>query len=338
MRILITGGAGYIGTHVAVATLAAGHAVHVLDNFANANPAALDRVREIAGRDFATTRADLRDRAAVEAVVAGFAPEVTIHLAGLKAVGESVEKPLDYYDNNVGGSLVLLEALAAAGARRLVFSSSATVYGEPEYVPIDEAHPRRATSPYGRTKQAIEMILEDLAGSDPGWSIALLRYFNPVGAHASGRIGEDPRGVPNNLLPFVAQVAVGRRPEVRIFGDDYETPDGTGVRDYIHVADLAEAHVAAVDWTMAPGRGAEAFNIGLGQGTSVREIVAAFAQAAGRPIPHVVAPRRPGDVAVCYADARKAFAELAWRPSRGLAAMCESAWAWQSRNPEGFGD
>jgi UDP-glucose 4-epimerase len=336
MRILITGGAGYIGTHVAVATLAAGHDVHVIDSFVNASPVALERVREIAGRDFGVTEADLRDRAAVEAAIATFAPEVTIHLAGLKAVGESVATPLAYYDANVAGALVLLETLAAAGARRLVFSSSATVYGDPERVPIDETHPRRATNPYGRTKLVIETILEDLVASDPAWSVALLRYFNPVGAHPSGRIGEDPRGVPNNLMPFVAQVAVGRRPEVRVFGDDYATPDGTGVRDYIHVVDLAEAHVAAVDWTAEAGRGAEAFNIGLGRGTSVLEIVAAFARAAGRPIPHVIAPRRPGDIATCYADPAKALATLAWRPTRDLDAMCESAWSWQSQNPNGF--
>ncbi len=338
MRILVTGGAGYIGTHVVVATLAAGHEVHVVDNFANASPAALARVQAIAGRGFAVTEADLRDRAAMAAVVADFAPEVAIHLAGLKAVGESVARPLAYYDNNVGGTAVLLEALAAAGCRRFVFSSSATVYGEPAYVPIDEAHPRGAANPYGRTKQVIEMMLEDLAASDPAWSVALLRYFNPVGAHDSGTIGEDPRGVPNNLLPFVAQVAVGRRPEVRVFGDDYDTPDGTGVRDYIHVVDLAEAHVAAVGWAEAPGRGAEAFNIGVGRGTSVLEIVAAFEKAAGRAIPRVVAARRPGDVAVCYADPRKAMERLGWRPTRGLDAMCESAWAWQSRNPDGFGE
>ena len=337
MRILITGGAGYIGSHVAVATLAAGHDIHVVDNYVNASPAALDRVREIAGRAFAATEADLRDRAAIAAVVAGFRPEATIHLAGLKAVGESVAEPLAYYDNNVSGAVTLLEVLAAAGARRLVFSSSATVYGDPDYVPIDEAHPRRATNPYGRTKLMTEMILEDLAASDRRWSVALLRYFNPVGAHPSARIGEDPRGVPNNLMPFVAQVAVGRRPAVRIFGTDYDTPDGTGVRDYIHVCDLADAHVAALDWAAAEGRGAEAFNVGLGRGTSVLEIVAAFARASGRAIPQVVAPRRAGDVATCYADPGKARERLGWRPRLGLDAMCESAWAWQSQNPEGFG-
>ncbi len=338
MRILITGGAGYIGSHVAVAALTAGHTVHVVDNFSNSRPAVLDRVREITGRDFGFTEADLRDRAAIEAVVAAFVPEVTIHLAGLKAVGELVEQPLAYFDANVGSALVLLQTLAAAGCRRFVFSSSATVYGEPDYVPIDEAHPRRATSPYGHTKQVIEMVLEDLAASDPAWSVALLRYFNPVGAHASGRIGEDPRGVPNNLLPFVAQVAVGRRPEVRIYGDDYDTPDGTGVRDYIHVADLAEAHLAAVGWAAEAGRGAEAFNVGMGQGTSVLEIVSAFARASGREIPQVIVGRRAGDVAICYADPRKAFDRLGWRPTRGIDAMCESAWLWQSQNPEGFGD
>lgn len=337
MRILVTGGAGYIGTHVAVAALAAGHDIHVIDNFANSKPAALDRVRAITGRDFGVTEADLRDPGAVAAAVAGFAPDAAIHLAGLKAVGESVDQPLEYYSNNVGGAVVLLKALAAAGCRRIVFSSSATVYGEPAYVPIDEAHPRRAVSPYGRTKEVIEMMLEDLAGSDPSMSIALLRYFNPVGAHHTGMIGEDPQGVPNNLLPFVAQVAVGRRGAVCIFGNDYDTVDGTGVRDYIHVADLAEAHVAAMEWTATPGRGTEAFNIGVGQGTSVLEIISAFARAAGRPIPHIMAPRRSGDVAVSYADPRKAFERLNWRPSRGLDAMCASAWAWQSKNPQGFG-
>lgn len=338
MRILVTGGAGYIGSHVVVATLAAGHEVHVVDNFANASRAVPGRVRTLAGRDFGVTEADLRDRGAVAAVVAGFAPEATIHLAGLKAVGESVEKPVAYYDNNVGGTAVLLEALAAAGCRRFVFSSSATVYGEPAYVPIDEGHPRGAVNPYGRTKEMIERMLEDLAASDPAWSVALLRYFNPVGAHESATIGEDPRGVPNNLLPFVAQVAVGRYPEVRVFGDDYDTPDGTGVRDYIHVVDLAEAHVAAVDWAATPGRGADAFNIGVGRGTSVLEIVAAFEKAAGREIPRVIADRRRGDVAACYADPRKAMERLGWRPTRGLDAMCESVWAWQSRNPDGFGE
>ena len=340
MRVLITGGAGYIGSHALLAVLAAGHEAHVLDNFANADPEALERVRRLSNRDFGVSRADLRDPAATAAAVAAADPEAVIHFAGLKAVAESVADPLAYFDNNVGGTLTLLKALKATACRRFVFSSSATVYGDPDHLPIDEAHPRRATSPYGRSKLQIEGMLEDLAASDPAWSIALLRYFNPVGAHASGRIGEDPAGVPNNLMPFVAQVAVGRRPALRVFGDDYPTPDGTGVRDYIHVEDLAAAHLAALDWTAPdPGgraRGAEAFNLGTGRGTSVLEIVAAFAAASGRAIPLVVAPRRPGDVAACWADPTKAAAVLGWRAERGLAAMCASAWRWQSDNPDGY--
>jgi len=351
MRILVTGGAGYIGSHTLIAVLAAGHEAHVVDNFSNSHPEALARVRRLSNRDFGVTEADLRDKAAMAAVVAGTRPEAVIHFAGLKAVGESVAKPLAYFDNNVGGTVALLEALQASGCRRFVFSSSATVYGDPDHLPINESHPRRATNPYGRTKLQIEEMLEDLAVSDPSWSIALLRYFNPVGAHPSGDIGEDPSGIPNNLMPFIAQVAVGRRPHLNVFGDDYDTPDGTGVRDYIHVTDLARAHLAAVDWAAGnaavdaagdpprgEGRGCEAFNLGTGQGTSVREMVAAFAAAAGRPVPTVTAPRRAGDIAACWADPGKAAAALGWRAELDLAAMCRSTWAWQSRNPGGYRD
>ncbi len=343
MRILVTGGAGYIGSHTLLAVLAAGHEAHVIDNFSNSHPEALARVRRLSNRDFDVTEADIRDKAAMTAAVAAARPEAVIHFAGLKAVGESVEKPLSYFDVNVGGTVALLEALQAADCRRFVFSSSATVYGDPDYLPIDEGHPRRATNPYGRTKLQIEEMLEDLAVSDPSWSIALLRYFNPVGAHPSGDIGEDPAGIPNNRMPFIAQVAVGRRPHLNIFGDDYDTPDGTGVRDYIHVTDLARAHLAAVDWAAGGspgtgGRGCQAFNLGTGQGTSVREMVAAFATAAGRPVPTVTAPRRAGDIAACWADPSRAEAALGWRAELGLADMCRSTWAWQSRNPQGYRD
>ncbi|WP_299134012.1 UDP-glucose 4-epimerase GalE [uncultured Amaricoccus sp.] len=354
MRILITGGAGYIGSHTLVEVLKAGHAAHVVDNLDNASPVALARVKQLANRDFGFTRADIRDAGAMAALVAETRPEAVIHFAGLKAVGESVADPLGYFDNNVGGSLALLRALRAADCRRFVFSSSATVYGDPDYLPIDESHPRRTTNPYGRSKLQIEGILEDLAASDPSWSIALLRYFNPVGAHASGRIGEDPTGVPNNLMPFIAQVAVGRRPALNVFGTDYPTPDGTGVRDYIHVSDLARAHLAAVDWTAGragegetgvgetgvgeTGRGCAAFNLGTGQGTSVLEMARAFGAASGREIAVNLAPRRPGDVAACYADAGRAAAELGWRAELGLAEMCASTWHWQSQNPGGYSD
>ena len=345
MRILVTGGAGYIGTHTLVEVLAAGHDAHVVDNLSNSRPAALARVRQITNRDFGFTRADLRDEAALRGLVAEVRPEAVIHFAGLKAVGESVSDPLGYFDNNVGGTIALLRALQGSACRRFVFSSSATVYGDPDYLPIDEAHPLRVANPYGRTKLQVEEILRDLAAADPGWSIALLRYFNPVGAHPSGRIGEDPAGIPNNLMPFIAQVAVGRRAALNVFGTDYDTPDGTGVRDYIHVSDLARAHLAAVDWTAGgaagegvggEGRGCEAFNLGTGRGTSVLEMAQAFGRAAGREIPVVLAGRRAGDVATCYADPEKAARELGWRAELGLAEMCASSWHWQSGNPEGY--
>lgn len=346
MRILVTGGAGYIGTHTLVEVLAAGHEAHVIDNLGNSRPAALARVRQLTNRGFGFTRADLRDQEAVAALVAGFRPEAVIHFAGLKAVGESVADPLGYFDNNVAGTLSLLCALRESDCRRFVFSSSATVYGDPDYLPIDEDHPRRVANPYGRTKLQVEEILGDLARADPSWSIALLRYFNPVGAHPSGRIGEDPVGIPNNLMPFITQVATGRRAALNVFGTDYDTPDGTGVRDYIHVTDLARAHLAAVDWTVVDwtvvdggdgaGRGCAAFNLGTGRGTSVLEMARAFEEVSGREIPLIRAPRRRGDVASCYADPGKALRELGWRAELGLAEMCASSWHWQSGNPEGY--
>lgn len=337
MRVLITGGAGYIGSHTLLEVLEAGHDVHVLDNFVNASPEALVRVRELAGRDFEVTEADVRDRQALDAVISDFRPEAVIHFAALKAVGESVARPLPYFSANVGGTVTLLEALAQSDCRRFVFSSSATVYGDPERVPVVESQPRSVTNPYGRTKLMIEHMLEDLATSDPSWSIVLLRYFNPVGAHPSGRIGEDPTGIPGNLIPFIAQVAVGRRTEVAVFGDDYNTPDGTGMRDYLHVADLARAHLAAMDWAATDAvRGCEAFNLGTGHGTSVLEMVHAFAEASGRPIPFRIAPRRAGDVAKLYADPARAQQVLGWRAERSIAEMCADSWRWQIGNPEGY--
>jgi UDP-glucose 4-epimerase len=337
MRILLTGGAGYVGSHVLVDALAAGHDVCVLDNFVNSSPIALDRVRRISCRDFRVEAIDVRDQRGVSELVQDFVPEVVIHCAGLKAVGESVEDPLKYYDTNVTGALQLLSALRQSPCRAFVFSSSATVYGAPQYVPLDEAHPCRPSNPYGRSKQHIEEMLADLATSDPSWSIALLRYFNPVGAHVSGLIGEDPCGTPNNLMPYVAQVAVGRRKALRVFGADYDTHDGTGVRDYLHVADLANAHLRAVDWVTESPRGCEALNLGTGEGRSVLDVVDVFSEISGQAIDIEVASRRAGDVAISYADPAKAERVLGWRAELSLRAMCQSVWLWQSRNPGGYG-
>lgn len=336
MRVLVTGGAGYIGSHTLVELLGAGHEAHVVDSFANSSPEALVRVRRLSNRDFGVTRADIRDAQAMAAVVRGFGPEAVIHFAGLKVVGASVTDPLGYFDVNVGGTVTLLRALQGSACRRFVFSSSAIVYGDPDYLPIDEAHPLRTTNPYGRSKLQIEGMLADLAASDPDWSVALLRYFNPVGAHASGLIGEDPADIPTNLMPHVTEVATGRRARLTVFGDDYPTPDGTGVRDFIHVVDLARAHLDALDWT-ARAQGCEAFNLGTGRGTSVLELVAAFRRASGQPIPLVVGPRRAGDVAACWADPARAARELGWQAEYGIAEACASAWAWAERNPQGYG-
>lgn len=335
MRVLVTGGAGYIGSHTVVVLRALGHQVCVVDNFSNSSPAALDRVAELTGGPFEHHRADIRDSATMEGIMAGFAPEAVIHFAGLKAVGEGEQVPLRYYDVNVLGTLRLLAAMDKAKCRRIVFSSSATVYGEPHYLPLDEAHPCAPVNVYGRTKYMAEQVLTDWQRATPDTSVVLLRYFNPVGAHPSGRIGEDPRDTPNNLMPFVAQVAVGRRAELSVFGGDYDTPDGTGVRDYIHVTDLARAHACALDYAAAHAR-VEAFNIGTGQGYSVLDMVSAFSRAAGRPIPYRIVPRRDGDIARSLADPTRANTVLDWRAELGLDEMCASTWKWQEGNPKGY--
>ena len=335
MRILVTGGTGYIGSHTTLELLQAGHDVVVMDNLANSSTESLNRVQELTGRTAAFVQADLLDPEALEAIFTEHSPEAVIHFAGLKAVGESVAKPLHYYRNNVAGTLNLLAAMDRHDVRTIVFSSSATVYGASEEVPLIEKMPMDAVNPYGRTKEQIEDILSDLGASDERWSIALLRYFNPVGAHESGRIGEDPTGVPNNLLPFVAQVAVGRRDKVMVFGNDYPTPDGTGVRDYIHVMDLAAGHLAALDYISAR-KGVMRWNLGTGNGSSVLEVLAAFSKAAGREVPYEFAPRRPGDAAVSYADPSAALAELGWSAGRSLDDMCRDHWNWQKQNPQGY--
>ena len=336
--ILVTGGAGYIGSHTCVELLAAGYEVLVVDNFSNSKPEALRRVEEIAGRKLgAFYRADIRDKAALREIFKAHAIDAVIHFAALKAVGESVAKPLMYYDNNIAGTVALAEVMAEAGVKSLVFSSSATVYGDPASVPIREDFPTGPTNPYGRTKWMMEFVLSDLAAADPEWRVALLRYFNPVGAHASGRIGEDPNGLPNNLMPYVSQVAVGRLPQLRVFGGDYPTPDGTGVRDYIHVVDLAVGHVAAVR-RLTERQGVLTVNLGTGRGYSVIEVVKAFEKASGRPVPYEIVARRPGDVAQCYAEPGLAERELGWRAERGIDEMCADAWRWQSANPEGYPD
>ena len=336
MRVLVTGGAGYIGSHTLLELMAEGHEICVLDNYSNATPEVLNRVRALSNGNFADFTGDVRDRAKLDEVMQAFQPQAVVHFAGLKAVGESAQKPLYYYDVNIGGTLALLHAMDRAGCQRMIFSSSATVYGEPVYLPYDEAHPTNPMSVYGRTKLMAEQVLTDWAAANPARSAVLLRYFNPVGAHASAQIGEDPRDIPNNLMPFIAQVAVGKRDTLEIFGNDYDTPDGTGQRDYIHVVDLARAHVAALAYAKTSS-GARPFNIGTGQNYSVLEMVAAFSNAAGKPIATKQSPRRAGDVAAMQADARRANAELGWRATHDLADMAASTWAWQSQNPNGYG-
>jgi UDP-glucose 4-epimerase len=336
MNCLITGAAGYLGSHTVVSLLEAGHQVVAVDNYSNSKPEALKRMSEITAKMFPIYEVNVCDQAALGRIFAAQRIDAVIHFAGLKAVGESVEKPLAYYDNNLGSTLALVKTMAAQGCHHLVFSSSATVYGEPGQLPLREDAPLSATSPYGRTKLFIEEILRDVARADVHWKIALLRYFNPVGAHASGRIGEDPNGIPNNLFPYIAQVAVGRLDELKVFGGDYPTPDGTGVRDYIHVCDLAEGHVRAVE-CIESLVGAEAINLGTGCGYSVLEAIAAFERAAGRKLPYRIVARRPGDVAACYADPQKARACLHWQARRGLDDMCRDHWRWQSGNPRGYG-
>lgn len=332
--IFVTGGAGYIGSHTCVELLQAGHEVVVYDNFCNSHPEALKRVEQISGKTLKVVHGDIRDKSAMEAALREHACTAVIHFAGLKAVGESVENPLAYYDNNFTGTVYLLQAMQSVGVKTLVFSSSATVYGEPQFLPLTEDHPLSATNPYGRSKLMIEDMLRDFHQAEPDWRIAILRYFNPVGAHESGLIGEDPQGAPNNLMPFVAQVAVGRRAQLLIWGDDYATPDGTGVRDYIHVVDLADGHLKALNRLDAPQ--CIAVNLGTGVGSSVQEVRKAFEQASGRAIPFQVSPRRAGDVAACFADPSLAQELLGWKAGRDLAQMCSDHWRWQEKNPEGY--
>ncbi|HSJ54726.1 MAG TPA: UDP-glucose 4-epimerase GalE [Anaerolineae bacterium] len=335
MRVLVTGGAGYIGSHTCLELLRAGHQVTVVDNLSNSKLEAIRRVQELAGRSLQFHQADILDRTALDRILDAAAVDAVVHFAGLKAVGESVSAPLRYYQNNVTGTMVLCEAMEQHGVRNLVFSSSAAVYGEASTVPIAEGHTLHPASPYGRTKWMIEEILRDLHGADARWNVALLRYFNPVGSHASGRIGEDPCGVPTNLFPILARVAAGTLPQLQVYGGDYPTPDGTGVRDYIHVVDLARGHLKALA-RLEASPGVVAYNLGTGRGTSVLEAVAAFEQASGRRIPYAIVPRRPGDVAECYTDPGKARDELGWSAGKELAEMCADAWRWQQGNPRGY--
>ena len=337
MKILVTGGAGYIGSHTVLELMQAGHEVCVVDNLSNASVHSLQRVMALAGGSVAFHEIDIRDRAALDAVMRGAGFDAVVHFAALKSVGESVTQPLAYYDNNVNGTLVLCELMLAHGIRNLVFSSSATVYGDAKELPITESAPLSATNPYGQTKLMMEQILTDLSHANPALNIALLRYFNPVGAHESGRIGEDPLGIPNNLFPYVAQVADGRRERIEVFGSDYPTPDGTGVRDYIHVVDLALGHVRALE-ALAGEPGLLACNLGTGRGYSVLEVIQAFGTACGKELAYALQPRRAGDVAACYADPAYAKQLLGWTAERDLQAMCQDTWRWQSANPNGFND
>jgi UDP-glucose 4-epimerase len=329
MKILVTGGMGYIGSHTCVELLEAGHQVVVLDNLSNSDRSVQQRVERISGKRIDFVEADIRDRAALDAAFGAHRLDAVIHFAGLKAVGESVQQPLRYYDNNVSGSVVLFETMAKFGVRTLVFSSSATVYGDPASVPITEDFPLSATNAYGRSKLMIEEMLRDLARAEPCWRIALLRYFNPVGAHESGLIGEEPNGIPNNLLPYIAQVASGQREKLSVYGGDYPTPDGTGMRDYIHVVDLAIGHVKTLD-KLATGEGVYTYNLGTGRGNSVLEMVRAFEQASGKPVPYDIVARRPGDIAKCYADPGRARTELGWSAQRDIAQMCADSWRYQT--------
>lgn len=334
--ILLTGGAGYIGTHAAIEFVRAGYPVLVLDNLSNSKFEAVRRARQLAGQDFGFVQGDIRDRALLDRLFADYPISAVVHFAGLKAVGESVQQPLRYYDHNVGGSIVLLRAMQDAGIRRIVFSSSASVYGDPQAVPIPEEAPLSFANPYGASKLMIEDILRHQQQADSRWSVAILRYFNPTGAHPSGLIGEDPHGVPNNLMPYIARVAGGRLPQLQVFGGDYPTPDGTGVRDFIHVVDLVRGHVKALQY-LEQQAGLITLNLGTGQGCSVLDMVKAFAEASGQPVPYQIVPRRPGDVASCYADSSRAQALLGWRAELGLQAMCRDLWHWQCSNPDGYG-
>ena len=335
MKILVTGGAGYIGSHTSVLLLEAGHEIVVFDNFSNASKESIKRVEEITGKKVVLVEGDIRSRDDLETLFSSHTIDAVVHFAGLKAVGESVEQPLRYYENNICGTVLLCEVMAKYNCKQIVFSSSATVYGDPHTTPIKEDFPLSATNPYGRSKLVIEEILRDLSISDDQWKIVLLRYFNPVGAHASGRIGEDPNGIPNNLMPFIAQTAVGKREKLSVFGDDYDTHDGTGVRDYIHVVDLAEGHLKALE-KIAQIDGVLAVNLGTGQGYSVLDMVKAFEKASGKTIPYEIAPRRSGDIAKCYADPSYAKKVLGWEATKDIEMMCEDTWRWQSKNPDGY--
>lgn len=336
MKVLVTGGMGYIGSHTCVQMIQAGITPVIIDNLCNANKEVLNRINALTDVTPVFYQGDVRDEAFLDRVFSEQNIDAVIHFAGLKAVGESVVKPLEYYDNNVNGSLVLARAMRKAGVKSLVFSSSATVYGDPASVPITEAFPTgNTTNPYGRSKYMVEQCLSDLFHAEPDWSITLLRYFNPVGAHPSGTMGEDPKGIPNNLMPFIAQVAVGRRAELAVFGNDYPTPDGTGVRDYIHVLDLADGHIAALN-SVGAKAGLHIYNLGTGQGSSVLDMVHAFAKACGHDVPYKLCPRRPGDIAECWASTEKAEAELGWKATRTIAQMTADTWLWQSNNPNGY--
>ncbi len=336
MSILVTGGAGFIGSHTCVELLNAGYEPIILDNLSNSKRESVRRIEEITGKKVKLIVCDIRDRAGLDKVFAENNIEAVIHFAGLKAVGESCQKPLEYYDNNIGGSVILFEAMRDAGVKKIVFSSSATVYGAENESPLKEDMPEgKTTNPYGTTKLYIERILRDTYASDNGWSVCLLRYFNPIGAHKSGKIGEDPKGIPNNLVPYIAQVAVGKRDHLNIYGDDYDTHDGTGVRDYIHVVDLALGHIKAVEKIIGE-KGCFTYNLGTGTGYSVLDVVKAFEKACGHPIKYEIAPRRDGDLATCYSDPSKALRELNWKAERGIDEMCEDSWRWQSQNPDGF--
>lgn len=336
MAILVTGGAGFIGSHTCVELLEAGYDVVVVDNLYNASRKSMDRVEQITGKKPVFYEADILDREALNQIFEKEQIDSVIHFAGLKAVGESVAKPIEYYYNNIAGTLVLCDVMRKHNVKNIVFSSSATVYGDPAFIPITEACPKgKITNPYGQTKGMLEQVLEDIHVSDPEWNVILLRYFNPIGAHKSGLIGEDPKGIPNNLVPYVAQVAIGKLECLGVFGDDYDTPDGTGIRDYIHVVDLAKGHVAAIK-KLEEKKGVLIYNLGTGKGYSVLDVVHAFEKACGKEIPYAVKPRRPGDIAVCYADPAKAKAELGWEAENGIEEMCADSWKWQSMNPNGY--
>ena len=336
MKILVTGGAGFIGSHTLIELHNAGHEVVVIDNLCNSNPKSLERVSAICGAVIPFMQVDIRDRKGLEEVFSQFTFDACIHFAGLKAVGESVAKPLEYYENNISGTLVLLDVMREHGCKNIIFSSSATVYGNPAQIPITEECPKgHCTNPYGQTKSMLEQIMMDMQAADPEWNVVLLRYFNPIGAHPSGRIGENPNGIPNNLMPYITQVAVGKRPELGVFGNDYDTPDGTGVRDYIHVVDLARGHVSALK-AIERKCGLAIYNLGTGHGYSVLDIVHAFERVNGVPVPYSIKPRRPGDIATCYSDPAKAEHELGWKAEYGIDEMCRDSWNWQKNNPNGY--